>query len=681
MTGHVLPRNVAVLGGGIGALAAVFALTSSPGWQRHFSITVYQLGWRLGGKGASSRNARERCRNEEHGLHVLGGYYHNVFRMLRECYAEWQAPAGALTFDEAFFPVERFWLEEQVAGDWRDIEIEMPANDKQPGAGATELTVRDACERLLRNIECLLERANLRGFAPALLADAAPLVQGALAVLPPENDLALWWSGLPDGVAESLARMVEPLRDILLLLEQRWSPRGNEPNPFALAAIASIYVIGLLRDCRSPSDCESLNEIELMTWARRHGATDSILGSPYVRSGYDYAFAYLDGDAIAEKRCIAAGVAIRASLKMLFTYHGALFWHMAAGMGEVVFVPLFEVLKRRGVKFEFFRRVERLIPDATGMLLDLVEGTRQSETESYEPLVDGPVGRCYPDTPIYDRLPDGDTLAGEGDDLESWWAPRRDRKPFSLRRGEDFDEVILGIPVGVLHEIAMPLAAVNHAWSEMLSQSAVIATAHVQLWSPYTSAELGRGDPAGLVTTYAQPLNTWADMSFLARHEAPSPRGRLPHISYFCGPLGRAVTSPPGPEYPSKEAGRVQRAFIHWLQNNVAHLLPLAFDENGNALQDLVGDTYTRANVNLTDLYVQSLPGTIKFRLAPGASGFDNLFLAGDWTRNGLDAGAVEAAVMSGLQCAAGLQARYLGEAVDGEVRGSLPITGTNSFL
>ena len=33
-------------------------------------------------------------------------------------------------------------------------------------------------------------------------------------------------------------------------------------------------------------------------------------------------------------------------------------------------------------------------------------------------------------------------------------------------------------------------------------------------------------------------------------------------------------------------------------------------------------------------------------------SGFKNLFLAGDWTLNGLNYGCVEAAVMSGMQAA-----------------------------
>ena len=65
---------------------------------------------------------------------------------------------------------------------------------------------------------------------------------------------------------------------------------------------------------------------------------------------------------------------------------------------------------------------------------------------------------------------------------------------------------------------------------------------------------------------------------------------------------------------------------------------------------DASSTQYWRANVDPSDRYVQSLPGTDQYRLRPDESGYDNLFLAGDWTDNGLNAGCIEAAVLSGLQ-------------------------------
>ena len=57
---------------------------------------------------------------------------------------------------------------------------------------------------------------------------------------------------------------------------------------------------------------------------------------------------------------------------------------------------------------------------------------------------------------------------------------------------------------------------------------------------------------------------------------------------------------------------------------------------------------YWRANTDPSDRYVQSLPGTDRYRLAPGRTGFSNLVVAGDWTDNGLNAGCVEGATRSG---------------------------------
>ena len=47
--------EVAILGGGAGSLTAAFELTATPELRERYDVTVYQLGWRLGGKGASGR--------------------------------------------------------------------------------------------------------------------------------------------------------------------------------------------------------------------------------------------------------------------------------------------------------------------------------------------------------------------------------------------------------------------------------------------------------------------------------------------------------------------------------------------------------------------------------------------------------------------------------------------------
>ena len=78
---------------------------------------------------------------------------------------------------------------------------------------------------------------------------------------------------------------------------------------------------------------------------------------------------------------------------------------------------------------------------------------------------------------------------------------------------------------------------------------------------------------------------------------------------------------------------------------------------------------YWRANIEGSERYVTTYAGTVDHRLGPHESGFANVWLAGDWTRNGIDGGSVEAAVTSGIQAA---------RAVMGE---SLDIQGTGTWL
>ena len=65
-------KKIAILGGGLGGMTAAYGLTRKPGWQQEYEITVYQMGWRLGGKGASGRNRAAGQRIEEHGLRTSG---------------------------------------------------------------------------------------------------------------------------------------------------------------------------------------------------------------------------------------------------------------------------------------------------------------------------------------------------------------------------------------------------------------------------------------------------------------------------------------------------------------------------------------------------------------------------------------------------------------------------------
>jgi hypothetical protein len=73
------------------------------------------------------------------------------------------------------------------------------------------------------------------------------------------------------------------------------------------------------------------------------------------------------------------------------------------------------------------------------------------------------------------------------------------------------------------------------------------------------------------------------------------------------------------------------------------------YDETGGEGVARLDAQWLRANVDPTECYIASTRGTTSVRLGANESGFVNLVLAGDWTKNGINAGCVEAAVMSGM--------------------------------
>jgi uncharacterized protein with NAD-binding domain and iron-sulfur cluster len=149
------PIRVAILGGGAGAMAAAFALTATAEQRRKYRLTVYQQGWRLGGKGASGRNAAAGQRIEEHGLHIWLGFYENAFRLMRDCYAEWQAPAASPVrgFDDAFRPLDSLTVIDRLGdendGPWDFWNVEFPRYPGSPGVDPSPYAISHWLERLV----------------------------------------------------------------------------------------------------------------------------------------------------------------------------------------------------------------------------------------------------------------------------------------------------------------------------------------------------------------------------------------------------------------------------------------------------------------------------------------------------------------------------------------------------
>jgi hypothetical protein len=135
-------------------------------------------------------------------------------------------------------------------------------------------------------------------------------------------------------------------------------------------------------------------------------------------------------------------------------------------------------------------------------------------------------------------------------------------------------------------------------------------------------------------------------------------------VVYFCGALPDLPGGVQDGVHALSHHGKVRRNALTFLQREVRHLWPNAFDPHGSFRWDLLADPgkevttatgplrfsaqYWRANVNPSDRHVLALPGSLRHRISPLDRTYDNLTIAGDWTDCGFNEGCVEAAVMSG---------------------------------
>ncbi len=95
----------------------------------------------------------------------------------------------------------------------------------------------------------------------------------------------------------------------------------------------------------------------------------------------------------------------------------------------------------------------------------------------------------------------------------------------------------------------------------------------------------------------------------------------------------------------------VDKGLTCLLTTEMQHAWPAAFGDHHNAANLELG-RHVQANVEGSDRYTLSLPGSIGHRISPLERSVVNMTIAGDWTACGLDGGCVESAVMSGMLAA-----------------------------
>jgi hypothetical protein len=208
------------------------------------------------------------------------------------------------------------------------------------------------------------------------------------------------------------------------------------------------------------------------------------------------------------------------------------------------------------------------------------------------------------------------------------------------------------------------------------------ATMSMQLWISPDLEQLGfkRSDwglapehCAPNVVVYQSPMYSWLDSS-LVRWTERWPKTRQPGlIAYYTGAMSDPARTPGFDDttYPKVALAQLTGTSTQWLWDNMGWFWPAAtraesprgFDpalllgpDADSSAQEKLEFQFYRANVDPWQRYTLSSPGSARFRMRADASGYENLFLAGDWIDFGMNVGYVEGAIVSGVQAARALR-------------------------
>jgi uncharacterized protein with NAD-binding domain and iron-sulfur cluster len=676
--------RVAVLGSGVGAMTAAFELTN-PGLGGKYEVTVYQMGWRLGGKGASGRNPDQHDRIEEHGLHIWLGCYENAFRLMRDVYRELDRPHGVplRTVEEAFKPHSRVILNQYFKDRWIPWIFEPPMNKAFPGDLKHTPGLWDYLLKLIEWIPRVLHSLN-RPELQAVQTGHAHLfpwwneamdklglpglrnehLGGDL--LHMAHELVKTQEGLPDSHTETHERISGLFHHFRNLIHEKVKNLADDDLEVLRAWIFLDFglanVRGIFRDGLHHKGFDIINDWDYKDWLAHHGASPETLESPLPTILYELVFAYENGvtSGPGVKPNMEAGTILRGLPRIALGYSGAFMWKMQAGMGDVVFAPIYEVLKRRGVKFEFFSRVTNLKTDGERLTAIGISRQVNLKSGSYEPLAIVKGLPSWPSYPLYDQIVEGDKLRREKINLESFWTPWKDTGgDLVLEYGRDFDYAVLGISLGALPHIASELIAASALWKNMVEHVRTVATQSAQVWLGKDLEGLGYAAPGEEPVTgtfEVTPMSTWADMSHLIPQENWKP-GQVGMISYFTGCLEDPEEIPPARDhgFPKKVLDHNIKKTRVLFDHDIRQIWPrFSWDElvapPGEEGADRLESQYHRVNIDPSERYVQTVAGSSRHRLKSGESGFKGLVLAGDWTQNGLNMGCVESAATSGMQ-------------------------------
>lgn len=680
--GSAAPVKVAILGGGMAALAAAFEISNSPG----YAVTIYTLGWRLGGKCASSRGLLARI--QEHGIHGFLGSYYNANVMLARVYKELgrdPTKDPLPTFQSAMVGMDALQMYRGPQAQ-EMLNLEFPPNALDPADPAAILTIEELLEAILAWVERLRPPP---GEHPVLGAIEAfwKAVSAAR-----ETAAATGRRHGPDhpllgALSEGMARIGAAVRD-RAQADAGQGASGWVPDYAQYVSVVD-WMQALVRGANTAkvaiNGFDGLDNQNWKEWLAQYVEFPDTLSAPIALNTVNLAYQYPGGNTGREPM-MGAGAYLHWSLRAL-GYCGHAIYAFAAGTGETVIAPFYQVLKKRGVTFEFFSKVKTLNVSADGgsiASVDIdVQATLAKDVAEYDPLMkDPPRGLpSWPDRPNFEQLAQGTDSTFMEADLESWWT---DWKPVGARTlvaGQDYDKLVFALSAGAVEYVCSEEMLAQPRWQGVRDKLPRVRTQAFQIWLTKDRQELGfpvplKGHNTALSDTYLPPFDGHCDMSHILPWEGWRPDELPKSLWYFCDELPDDPNTPSfsDHDYPKKMSDQVKANAIKYLDHAMGRLMPRGINKARGGVGKpealdyslLVGalpgsgpeafeTQFWRANIDPTELYVQSPPGSTRYRLKPWDTGYSNLLVAGDWTYTGLNVGSVECAVMSGRLASYGI--------------------------
>lgn len=699
--GPSIPRKkVAILGGGPAGLAAALELTATPELRAAYEVTIYQAGWRLGGKCGQGRKGPAN-RIEINGTHYLFGAYREIFDVARTVFDELETAGDKRfgTFDEQFLPCSTVAVKEFFNGNWTTWVINLPGDGKPPEGDASQLTLGDSLRQLMGWV---LEGCTGPDVNAAISAGHS--TAAASNEPPPKQH---WWQRVAHFFerevhqAEHLAglealrlarRIVEgvehkfetpAVRDALIDLLKHFRQWARDllggmarthlevHRAALLTDLGTTLMIGMLEDeLFEPGGFDALDQYDLREYLLMRGALATTAWSAPITTWYNAIAAYANGN--IETPNMSAGMGLRGLLRLGMTYRGAFSFQLSAEVGDSLIAPLYQVLINRGVKVLYFHRVRDVIPSDDGTTIAAIDVEQQvtlksGDPASYAPFITLPNGRpVWPDEAIASQIADPLPTV----DTNSFYSPRIGPVR-TLTRGTDFDVAIYAMPIATVRWYASRIVAQRAEWQAMMDNLGTTETQSLRLWLYPTVEQMGWTQGQAVLSGYYQPLATWEDARQLIATETWPPNRTPGAIATLFGAFAGAPAVYPGPDdvdYPARRTDAAIANAQEFCQNLIGPLWPNAarieypvgldlsrlvtLNAQLSGAARLLAQSI-RGNVGPVEAYTQIHKGTLQFRLRADQTGYPNLFLAGDWIRNGFEVGSVEGAVLGGQQAAA----------------------------